>query len=124
VRRHRTTRIVALSPVGMHAVHAEEADWPSASVDPRRDRVIIFRIFPPDLSKMKRKIDTNSQGTENQREETRLEIDRHRMPRKQIEADEQVERPPEEFTMGAEGLLPRGLANSVAKISPRNPQAR
>jgi hypothetical protein len=28
---------------------------------------------------MKRKIDADSQGAQNQREETRLEIDRHRM---------------------------------------------
>jgi hypothetical protein len=33
---------------------------------------------PPDLSKMKRRIDADSQGAENQCEETRLEIDRHR----------------------------------------------
>jgi hypothetical protein len=49
---------------------------------------------------MKRKIDPNSQGAENQREETRLEIDRHRMPRKQIDAYEQVERPPKEIHDG------------------------
>ena len=73
---------------------------------------------------MKRKIDTNSQGTENQREETRLEIDRHRMPRKQIDAYEQVERPPKEIHDGGGGPLPRGLANGVGKVSPRNPQAR
>ena len=49
---------------------------------------------------MKRKIDADSQGAENQREETRLEIDRHRMPRKQIDAYEQVERSPEEIHNG------------------------
>ena len=43
---------------------------------------------------MKRKIDADSQGAENQRDETRLEIERHRMPRKQIDAYEQVERSP------------------------------
>jgi len=49
---------------------------------------------------MKRKIDADSQGAENQREESRLEIDRHRMPRQQIDAYEQVERPPEEINDG------------------------
>jgi hypothetical protein len=49
---------------------------------------------------MKRKIDADSQGAENQREEIRLEIDRHRMPRKQIDAYEPVERPPEEIYDG------------------------
>jgi hypothetical protein len=49
---------------------------------------------------MKRKIDPNSQGADSQREETRLEIDRHRMPRKQTDAYEQVERPPKEIHDG------------------------
>jgi hypothetical protein len=49
---------------------------------------------------MKRKIDPNSQGAENQCEEARLEIDRHGMPRKQIDAYEQVERPPKEIHDG------------------------
>src|SRR5882724_2489300 len=49
---------------------------------------------------MKRKIDADSQGAENQREEIRLEIDRHRMPRQEIDAYEQVERPPEEINDG------------------------
>jgi hypothetical protein len=55
---------------------------------------------PPDLSEVKRKIDADSQGAEDQREETRREIDRHRMPRKQIDAYEQVERSPEEIHDG------------------------
>jgi hypothetical protein len=49
---------------------------------------------------MKRKIDPNGQGSENQREETRLEINRHGMPRKQIDAYEQVECPPKEIHDG------------------------
>ena len=73
---------------------------------------------------MKRKIETNGQGAKNQREETRLETDRHRMLRKQIEGDGQVERPHRKFMMEVEGPLPRGFANGVGKVSPRNPQAR
>src|SRR5258708_39546236 len=57
--------------------------------------------LPPDLSEMKRKIDADGQGAENQRDEARLDIDRHRMPRQQIDADEQVERPPEEIHDGS-----------------------
>src|SRR5258707_8248031 len=49
---------------------------------------------------MERKIDADSQGAENQSEESRLEIDRHRMPRQEIDAYEQVERPPEEIHDG------------------------
>jgi hypothetical protein len=61
---------------------------------------------------MKGKIDAYSQGAENHREETRLEIDRHRMPRNQIGAYEQVERPPEEIHDGGGG-------GSAARIGER-----
>jgi hypothetical protein len=59
-----------------------------------------FGFVPPDLSEMKRKKDPNAQGAENQPKETRLEIDRHRMPPKQIDAYEQVERRPKEIRDG------------------------
>ena len=56
---------------------------------------------------MKRKIDADSQCADNQHEETRLEIDRHRMPRKQIDAYEQVERPPNDSNRDARFELSR-----------------
>jgi hypothetical protein len=64
---------------------------------------------------MKRKIDADSQGAENQREETRLEIDPHRMPRKQIEAYEQVERPPEEIHDGGGGAFAARIGEGCRK---------
>jgi hypothetical protein len=73
---------------------------------------------------MKRKIHTDSQGAENERDETWLETHHDRIPRQQIDADQQVERPQRKFTMGSEGPMPRGLANGVGKGSPRNPETR
>src|SRR5258708_11658906 len=64
---------------------------------------------------MKRKIDSDSQGAENQREESRLEIDRHRMPRQQIDAYEQVERPPEEIHDGGGRTFAAGIGKRRRK---------
>ena len=64
---------------------------------------------------MKRKIDADSQGAQNQREETRLEIDRHRMPRKQIDAYEQVERSPEEIHDGGGGAFATRIGEGCRK---------
>jgi hypothetical protein len=64
---------------------------------------------------MKRKIDADSQGAQNQREETRLEIERHRMPRKQIDAYEQVERSPEEIHDGGGGAFATRIGEGCRK---------
>src|SRR6267154_4031996 len=64
---------------------------------------------------MKRKIDADSQGAQNQREETRLEIDRHRMPRKQIDAYGQVERSPEEIHDGGGGTFATRIGEGCRK---------
>src|SRR5258708_9376674 len=71
--------------------------------------------LPPDLSEMKRKIDADGQGAENQREKTRLDIDRHRMPRQQIDADEQGERPPEEIHDGSGRALAARIGERCRK---------
>jgi len=67
---------------------------------------------------MKRKIETNGQGAKNQREETRLETDRHRMLRKQIEGDEQVERPPQEIHDGGGGAFAARICERCGKGFP------
>jgi hypothetical protein len=72
---------------------------------------------PPDLTEAKRKIDAHSQAAENQREETRIEIDRHRMPRKQRDADEQVERPPEEIHDGGGRAFAAGIGEGSKDTS-------
>jgi hypothetical protein len=79
-------------------------------------RLISFRVIcPVGPFRNEAKDNADSQGAQNQREETRLEIERHRMPRKQIDAYEQVERSPEEIHDGGGGAFATRIGEGCRK---------
>ena len=43
-------------------------------------RIPSFEFVPPDLTEVERKVSTHGQGADDRDEETRTELDRHRVP--------------------------------------------
>ena len=55
---------------------------------------------PEDVAEMQRQIRTHRQGSGNQREAGGIWANHHRVYRKQVDADEEIETPPEEVQEG------------------------